>query len=64
VPVDGDSPKPLIRTAGIVTVTAAGPDNPLYLGVATAHGPRLERADGLNQPLGDITAGQAVIYPG
>jgi hypothetical protein len=64
VPVDGDNPKPLIRTAGILTVTAAGPDNPLYLGLATSHGPRLERADGLNQPLGDITAGQAVIYPG
>jgi lipoprotein LpqB-like beta-propeller protein len=64
VPVDGDNPKPLIRNAGILTVTAAGPGNPLYLGLATSHGPRLERADGLNQPLSDITAGQAVIYPG
>lgn len=61
VPVDGDSPTLRIRQAGILTVTAAGPGNPLYLGLA---GSRLVRAVGLNQPLGDITAGQAVIYPG
>jgi hypothetical protein len=61
VPVDGDNPTLLIRQAGILTVTAAGPGNPLYLGLA---GSQLVRAVGLNQPLGDITAGQAVIYPG
>ena len=61
VPVDGDNPKLKFREAGILTVTAAGPDNPLYLGLA---GSRLERAIGLNQPLGGIPAGQAVIYPG
>jgi Lipoprotein LpqB beta-propeller domain len=61
VPVDGDNPTPLPKQAGILTVTAAGPHNPLYLGLA---GSRLEKAAGLNQPLGDITAGQAVIYPG
>jgi hypothetical protein len=61
VPVDGGSPKLLIQQAGILTVTAAGPHNPLYLGLADY---RLERAVGLNQPLADIPAGQAVIYPG
>jgi Lipoprotein LpqB beta-propeller domain len=61
VPVDGDNPTLLIKQTGILTVTAAGPHNPLYLGLA---GARLERAVGLNQLLGDITAGQAVIYPG
>jgi hypothetical protein len=61
VPVDGDSPKSLIRQAGILTVTAAGPGNPLYLGMAGGH---LQKAVGPNQFQGDITAGQAVIYPG
>jgi hypothetical protein len=61
VPVDGDSPTSLGKQAGILTVTAAGPGNPLYLGLA---GDRLQKAVGPNQPLGDITAGQAVIYPG
>jgi Lipoprotein LpqB beta-propeller domain len=61
VPVDGDSPKPLIKQAGILSVTAAGPRNPLYLSLA---GGRKEQAVGPYQPLGDITAGQAVIYPG
>jgi hypothetical protein len=56
VPVDGDNPTLRIRQAGILSVTAAGPGNPLYLSLA---GGKME-----NQPLGDITAGQAVIYPG
>jgi Lipoprotein LpqB beta-propeller domain len=61
VPVDGDNPKPLIKQAGILTVTAAGPRNPLYLSLA---GGKKETAVGPYQPVGDITAGQAVIYPG
>jgi len=61
VPVDGDNPSALVRQAGIVTVAAAGPGNPLYLGLA---GGRLDRLAGPNQPLADITAGQAVTYPG
>jgi hypothetical protein len=61
VPVDGDNPSSLVKQAGILTVTAAGPGNPLYLGLA---GGRLDRLAGPNQPLADITAGQAVIYPG
>jgi len=61
VPVDGDNPSRLVKQAGILTVTAAGPGNPLYLGLA---GDRLDRLAGPNQPLADITAGQAVTYPG
>lgn len=62
VPVDGDNPRLLIQQPGILTVTAAGPGYPLYLGFA---GNRLDRAVGPNQlSLGDITAGQAIIYPG
>lgn len=61
VPVDGGSPTSLVRTPGILTVTAAGPGNPYYVGLA---GGRLEAAAGPYQPLGGITAGQAIIYPG
>jgi hypothetical protein len=62
VPVDGDNPRLLIQQPGILTVTAAGPGYPLYLGFA---GNRLDRAVGPDQlSLGDITAGQAIIYPG
>ncbi len=61
VPVTGGSPTSLVKTPGIVTVTAAGPGNPYYVGLA---GNRLEEAAGPYQPLGGITAGQAIIYPG
>jgi dipeptidyl aminopeptidase/acylaminoacyl peptidase len=61
VPVDGGSPTSLVKTPGILTVTAAGPGNPYYVGLA---GSRMEAAAGPYQPLGGITAGQAIIYPG
>jgi hypothetical protein len=61
VPVDGDIPASQIRQPGILTVTAAGPDYPLYLGLA---GQRQEKLARPNQPSGDITPGQAIIYPG
>jgi lipoprotein LpqB-like beta-propeller protein len=61
VPVDGDNPTSRYTVGGILTVTAAGPGNPLYLGLA---GNRLEKASGPNRPLADIPAGQAIIYPG
>lgn len=60
VPVDGDNPTS-IRQPGILTVTAAGPGYPLYLGLA---GRRQEKLATPNQPVGDITPGQAIIYPG
>jgi hypothetical protein len=61
VPLDGDNPVSLTKQPGILTVTAAGQGNPLYLGFA---GDRLQEAAGPIQPLTDIPAGQAVIYPG
>jgi hypothetical protein len=61
VPVDGDNPTRLIKQPDILTVTAAGPGHPLYLGFA---GNRLEEMGGPFQPLGDIPAGQDIIYPG
>lgn len=61
VPLDGDNPVSLTKQPGILTVTAAGQGNPEYLGFA---GDRLQEAAGPNQPLTDIPAGQAIIYPG
>ena len=61
VPVNGNNPTSLIKSPGILTVTAAGPGNPMYLALA---GNRLEEAAGPYQPLGGIPAGQAIIYPG
>jgi hypothetical protein len=61
VPVDGANPTSLIKTPGILTVAAAGPGSPYYVGLA---GNQLEKAAGPNQLLGGITAGQAIIYPG
>ena len=61
VPVDGGSPTSLVKTPDILTVTATGPGNPYYVGLA---GNRLEQAAGPYQSLGGITAGQAIIYPG
>jgi hypothetical protein len=61
VPVDGNNPASVDTLQGIATITAAGPKNPIYLGMAPG---RLQMAVGLNQPLSPITAGQAVIYPG
>jgi Lipoprotein LpqB beta-propeller domain len=61
VPLDGDNPVSLTKQPGILTVTAAGQGNPLYLGFA---GDRLQEAAGPNQPLTDIPAGQAITYPG
>jgi hypothetical protein len=62
VPVDGDTPASLGgRELGVTSVTAAGPLNPIYLGLADR---QLIRVAGLNQLLQEITAGQAPAYPG
>jgi len=61
VPVDGYNPRSLIKQPGMTTVTAAGPDRPIYLGLANG---KMDRAGGLDQSLVPITPGQAVIYPG
>jgi len=61
VPVDGANPTSFITQPGMTTVTAAGPGQPIYLGLE--NGGQL-RAVGLNQSFTPITPGQAVIYPG
>jgi hypothetical protein len=61
VPTDGDTPAPLLKEAGLKSVTAAGPQNPFYLGLSNG---QLEQTRGLNQFFTDITAGQAPAYPG
>jgi hypothetical protein len=61
VPVDGDNPTALTKQAGILTVTGAGPDYPAYLGLTSN---RQQSLAGPKQIPADITAGQAIIYPG
>ena len=61
VPVDGDSATTLhLRQAGVTSITAAGPESPLYL---TANGQLLKSA-GIGEPWTFVTAGQAADYPG
>jgi hypothetical protein len=61
VPVNGDNPASPIKQPGMTTVTAAGPDHPIYLGLENG---AMEMAVGLNQLPAPILPGQAVIYPG
>jgi hypothetical protein len=61
VPVDGDSATTLHwQQAGVTSITAAGPDSPLYL---TANGELLKSLR-LGEPWTSVTAGQAADYPG
>jgi hypothetical protein len=61
VPVDGDSAMTLhSQQPGVTSITAAGPDSPLYL---TANGELLKSLR-LGDPWTPVTAGQAVDYPG
>ncbi|HSS91872.1 MAG TPA: LpqB family beta-propeller domain-containing protein [Streptosporangiaceae bacterium] len=61
VPVNGDLPIPKSPQPGMASITAAGPQNALYVGVS---GGRLESSVGLSEPWRDITAGSAATYPG
>jgi hypothetical protein len=61
VPVNGDLPIPMSPQPGMVSITAAGPQNVLYAGVS---GGRLESSVGLREPWRDISAGAAATYPG
>ena len=61
VPVNGDLPIPKSPQPGMVSITAAGPQNALYAGVS---GGRLESSVSLGEPFRDITAGSAATYPG
>jgi hypothetical protein len=60
VPVNGDLPIPMSPQPGMASITAAGPQNSLYV----VSGGRLESSVGLGEPWRDITAGSAATYPG
>ena len=61
VPVNGDVAIPKSPQPGMASITAAGPQNALYVEVS---GGRLESSVGLGEPWRDITAGGAATYPG
>lgn len=61
VPADGDGAVRLGTLAGMESITAAGPESPLYLGLSTG---RLEKSVGVNEPWSDVTDGSAATYPG
>lgn len=61
VPVNGDVPTLKPGQPGMVSITAAGPQNPLYLGTSIG---RLENSVGLGEPWRDIMAGSDAAYPG
>jgi hypothetical protein len=61
VPVNGDGPTREIAPPGMESITAAGPQNALYVGMAAG---RVESSVGLGEPLRDITAGSDATYPG
>ena len=61
VPVNGDAPVGKNSLPGMVSITASGAQNPLYLGMAAG---RLENSYGLGEPWRDITAGWDATYPG
>jgi two-component system sensor histidine kinase MtrB len=62
VPVNGNGATRQGATQpGIVSVAAAGPEDPLYLGLASG---RLERSAGFGEFWSDVTAGRAATYPG
>ncbi|HEY5984836.1 MAG TPA: LpqB family beta-propeller domain-containing protein, partial [Streptosporangiaceae bacterium] len=61
VPADGDGAERLATPAGLESVTAAGPQYPLYVGLRTG---RLEKSIGVNEPWTDVTDGRAATYPG
>jgi hypothetical protein len=61
VPANGDSARQLNGQSGMVGVTAAGPENPVYLSLSTG---KVERAVTLGEPWFGVTAGRAATYPG
>ena len=61
VPVNGNGAVRQGAQPGIVSVAAAGPGNPLYLGLSNG---RLARSAGFGEFWSDVTAGTAPTYPG
>ncbi|HEY3033866.1 MAG TPA: LpqB family beta-propeller domain-containing protein, partial [Streptosporangiaceae bacterium] len=61
VPVNGDGATSTIAPPGMASITAAGPQNALYVGMASG---RLESSFGLGEPWRDMVAGTGATYPG
>ena len=61
VPVNGDAPVSKNSLPGMVSIAAAGAQNPLYLGMSAG---RLENSVTLGEPWRDIAAGWDATYPG
>ncbi len=61
VPVNGDAPVSKNSLPGMVSIAAAGAQNPLYLGMSAG---RLENSVGLGEPWRDVSAGWGATYPG
>jgi hypothetical protein len=61
VPVNGDVPTLMSGQPGMVSITAAGSLNPLYLGMSVG---RLENSGGIGELWRDIMAGRDAAYPG
>ncbi len=61
VPVNGDEPTLKSGQPGMETITAAGSQNPLYLGMSAG---RLENSITLDEPWRDVMAGRDATYPG
>jgi lipoprotein LpqB-like beta-propeller protein/sporulation and spore germination protein len=61
VPANGNGAQSLGRQPEMMSVTAAGPKNPLYLSLTSG---RVEKSVGLAEPWTEVTAGRAAIYPG
>jgi hypothetical protein len=61
VPVNGAGPLLKSVQPGMASITADGPQNALYVGMATG---RLENEDGLGGLWRDVTAGSYATYPG
>ena len=61
VPANGNTAASRPSPAGIVSITAAGTQNPLYISLANG---RLEKSVGVGSLWTDFTAGQAATYPG
>jgi hypothetical protein len=61
VPVNGDAPVSKNSLPGMMSIAAAGAQNPLYLGMSAG---RLENSVGLGEPWRDIAPGSDATYPG
>lgn len=61
VPVTGEGALCRSVQAGTVSITAAGRQNPLYLGLSNG---RLQKSVGLNEPWTDAGLGRQPVYPG